>query len=186
MMTKPCLVPRILVTAGGALALCAIAIADSGARPGGGGMRGGGGFHGGGGGAHMASSNIQRPGGGGAGTRFNGNGNFNRNTNYNRNTNVNVNRNVNVDVDNHWDHGCCGHDGWGTYHPVAAGIAVGAAVGTAAAVTAAAIGSVAYALPPACVTQVYPAGTYYSCDGVWYQPQYAGTQVTYVVVNNPS
>jgi len=124
-----------------------------------------------------APAGIQRPAGGNV-NRANFNGNCNFNGNFNRNVNTNANRNVNVDVDNNWDHGCCG--GWGN-HPVAAGVAFGAA----AAVTAAAIASVAYSLPPACASRLYPAGTYYSCDGVWYQPQYVGTEVTYVVVQAP-
>ena len=27
--------------------------------------------------------------------------------------------------------------------------------------------------------------TYRNCGGAWYQPQFAGTQVTYVVINAP-
>jgi hypothetical protein len=152
---------------------------------------------GGGVGGRGAATSIQRPSGGNfnGGNRaagnlnangnrnFNGNGNFNNNVNANRNVNVNanrninanVNRNVNVNVDNGWNHG-----GY-YYHPIATGVAVGAAV----AVTAAAIGSMAYSLPPSCVTRVYPTGSYYSCGGTWYQPQYSGSQVTYVVVNSP-
>jgi hypothetical protein len=45
------------------------------------------------------------------------------------------------------------------YHAVARGVAVG----TAAA----------------------GAYTYYSCAGVWHQPQYQGDRVVYVVVNEP-
>jgi hypothetical protein len=30
-----------------------------------------------------------------------------------------------------------------------------------------------------------PYGGYYNCGGVYYQPQYQGSDVTYVVVNNP-
>ncbi|HEY2292767.1 MAG TPA: hypothetical protein VGM86_18855 [Thermoanaerobaculia bacterium] len=100
--------------------------------------------------------------------------NGNRNANVNANQNVNVNRNVNVDVDNHWD-----NDGWD--HPVAAGVAIG----TAAAITAAAIGSIAYSLPPSCTMVAMNGVTYQQCGSTWYQPQYAGSQVTYVVVNPP-
>jgi hypothetical protein len=88
------------------------------------------------------------------------------------NQNVNVNRNVNVDVDDY--HG--GHYGSG------AGLAV---VG-AAAVTAAAVGSVAYSIPPSCTAVVSAGVTYQRCGNTWYQPQYAGTSVTYVVTNPPS
>ncbi|HEY4575101.1 MAG TPA: hypothetical protein VIJ26_14080 [Thermoanaerobaculia bacterium] len=108
----------------------------------------------------------------------NRNANVNQNANVNRNVNVNqnvnVNRNVNVDVDNHWD-----NDGWD--HPVAAGMAIG----TAAAITAAAIGSIAYSLPPSCTMVAMNGVTYQQCGSTWYQPQYAGSQVTYVVVNPP-
>ena len=30
-----------------------------------------------------------------------------------------------------------------------------------------------------------PYGGYYNCGGTYYQPQYSGADVTYVVVNNP-
>ena len=96
-----------------------------------------------------------------------GNGNFNGNT---------YNRNVNVNGDVNWNHGCCG--GYGGYaHPVAGAMAVGAVAG----MTAAAVGSMAYSLPPGCS----PYGGYYNCGGTYYQPQYSGSDVTYVVVNNP-
>jgi len=158
---------------------------------GGGGMRGGGGgarMSGGGGGARMggggysggrsAATSIQRPSGGsvnrGSNVARNGNFNGNGNFNNNRNVNENVNRNVNINADNGWGGGCCGG---GFNHPVAAGMAVAGA----AAVTAAAIGSMAYSLPPGCS----PYGGYYNCGGTYYQPQYSGSDVTYVVVNNP-
>jgi len=69
----------------------------------------------------------------------------------------------------------------GHYHPVAR------AVGTTAAVaaTAAIVGSVVYSLPPSCTTVVTAGVTYQQCGGAYYQPRYAGTQVTYVVVNPP-
>ncbi|MES1198655.1 MAG: hypothetical protein ABUS48_01590 [Pseudomonadota bacterium] len=105
---------------------------------------------------------------------INHNGNFNHNTNINNNTNINRNVDVNVDVDDHWD------GGWRD-HPVAAGVAFG----TAAAVTAAAINSVVYSLPPACVVSPYSGLTYYHCGSAWYEPRYEGTTVTYVVVNAP-
>lgn len=166
-----------------ALSLAAADFADArgGRGGGGGGMRGGGGgarMSGGGfSGGRSAATSIQRPSGGGINRggnvarngNFNGNGNFNNN----RNINANVNRNVNVNVDNGWGGGCCG----GFNHPVAAGMAVAGA----AAVTAAAIGSMAYSLPPDCS----PYGGYYNCGGTYYQPQYSGSDVTYVVVNNP-
>jgi hypothetical protein len=97
-------------------------------------------------------------------------GNVNRNTNVNvNNGNVNINRDVDIDV-NH---------GWYDNHPVAAA----AAVGTAVAVTAAAVGSIVYSLPPACTVVVENGTQYNYCGGVYYQPMYSGSTVTYVVVN---
>ena len=106
-------------------------------------------------------------------TSVNANVNQNRNVNVNQNRNVNVNRNVDIDVyvDRGWDRG----------HPVATAAAVTAAV----VVTAAIVGSVVYSLPPACSMVVINGITYQQCGGAWYQPQYVGTQVTYVVVNPP-
>jgi hypothetical protein len=110
-------------------------------------------------------------------------GNINRNTNVdtnygnvNRNTNVNVNNgnvNINQDVDIDVNHG------WYNNHPVA----TAAAVGTAMAVTAAAVGSIVYSLPPACTVMVENGTQYNYCGGVYYQPMYSGSTVTYVVVN---
>jgi hypothetical protein len=97
--------------------------------------------------------------------------NVNRGASRSFDRNVNVNRNVNVDVDRR---------GWG-YHPVATGVAVGAT----AAVTAAVIGSVVYSLPPSCSSVVVNGISYQQCGSTWYQPQYAGSNVTYVVVNPP-
>jgi hypothetical protein len=92
------------------------------------------------------------------------------NRNVNTNHNVNVNRNVNVSVDDNRD-----------YHPVATAAAVTAGV----AMTSAVIGSMTHSLPPACSAVVVNGLTYQNCGGAWYQPQYAGSQVTYVVVNPP-
>jgi hypothetical protein len=41
---------------------------------------------------------------------------------------------------------------------------------------------VAYSLPYGCSPY---HSYYYSCGGVYYQPQYVGDEVTYVVVENP-
>ena len=89
--------------------------------------------------------------------------------------NVNIGNDVNIDVDNGWD-----NNGW-DYHPVARGVAFG----TAAAVTSAVVGSMIYSLPPSCANRLYGGVTYSYCNGVWYQPQYAGSSVTYIVVNPP-
>src|SRR5262245_56841199 len=100
-------------------------------------------------------------------TSVNRNVNVNRHVNVNRN--VNVHRDIDIDVDNDWNH----------YHPVARAAAVTAAVAT----TAAIVGSIAYSLPPACAPVVVNGFTYQNCGGTWYQPQYVGTAVSYVVVN---
>ena len=67
------------------------------------------------------------------------------------------------------------------YRPVARTAAV---VGTAA-VTAAAVGSAVRSLPPQCTAVTVGGATYQQCGSTWYQPRYAGSQVTYVVVNPP-
>lgn len=108
--------------------------------------------------------------------QVNRSGSVNRNANVNVNQNVNVHRDINVDVDDDWHD----HDDWDD-HPVARGVAIG----TAAAVTAAAIGSIVYSVPPSCATVVVNGLAYQQCGSTWYQPQYAGSQVTYVVVNPP-
>lgn len=74
----------------------------------------------------------------------------------------------------HWDW----DDGW---HPWA----TAAAVGVVAGVTAAAIGDVYYGLPSNCVSVLVGSVTYFQCGSVWYQPRYAGTGVTYIVVTPP-
>ena len=107
----------------------------------------------------------------------------NRNVNVNRNANVNVNRNINVnrDVDVHvhggyygGGYGCC-------YHPVA----TAAAVTATAMVTAAVVGSIVHSIPPSCTSVVVNGFAYQQCGSTWYQPQFAGTTTTYVVVNAP-
>ena len=125
----------------------------------GGGGRGGGGFRGGGGGGF---------GGRGGAARANVNRDFARPANRDVNRNIDRDWDVDVDVDRGW-------------HPVARA----AAWGTAAAVTAAAIGSVAYSLPPSCVITVVDGVSYNQCGGVWYAPQFEGSTVSYVVVSPP-
>ncbi|RZL86759.1 MAG: hypothetical protein EOP82_28850 [Variovorax sp.] len=92
--------------------------------------------------------------------------------NHNANANANVNRNVAVVNTGRYND---------NYHPVA----TAAAVTTAAVVTGAVIGSMVRTLPPSCSATIVNGITYQNCDGTWYQPQYAGSQVTYVVVNAP-
>jgi hypothetical protein len=124
--------------------------------------------------AALARSNVSR---GGPRTSVN--------RNYNRNTNVNVNRNVNVhrDVDVHVHGGYYGGGYYGgcCYHPVA----TAAAVTATAMVTAAVIGSIVHTLPPSCTSVVVNGIGYQQCGSTWYQPQFAGTTTTYVVVNAP-
>lgn len=110
----------------------------------------------------------------------NGNANINRNRDVNRN----INRNVNVDVnvhDDHHDHDH--HDHWNDWddHPFATAAAVTAGV----AVTSAVIGSIVDSLQPNCVTTVINGVAYQQCGSTWYQPQYYGTSVQYIVVNPP-
>jgi hypothetical protein len=144
------------------------------------------GKRGGGGGGHnvqtRGTTKTNFSGGGGGGNR-NTNLNKNRNTNVNsnRNTNVNVNsnRNVNVDVDVHhrggYYGGCCG------YNPVATAVAVTAAT----MVTAAVVGSIVNTVPSGCMVTVINGISYQQCGSTWYQPQYAGGGVQYVVVGRP-
>ena len=64
--------------------------------------------------------------------------------------------------------------------------AVGTAVVAGAAVaTAAVVGSTVRTLPPSCVSTVVGNVAYQQCGSTWYQPHYAGSNVTYVVVNPP-
>jgi hypothetical protein len=99
-------------------------------------------------------------------TNVNNNRNTNVNVNSNKNTNVNVNSNRHVDVDVDVDRG---------FHPVAAVATV--------AVTAAVIGSMTPSLPPSgCVPVMVGNVMYQQCGPTWYQPQYVGTSVQYVVV----
>jgi len=61
-----------------------------------------------------------------------------------------------------------------------------AAVATTAVVaTAVAVGTVARSLPPSCSSVMVGNVAYQQCGNTWYQPRYAGSDVTYVVVNPP-
>jgi hypothetical protein len=79
--------------------------------------------------------------------------------------------NINIDADNGW---------WPGY-----GYGYGAAAVAGAAIATAAIGSAVYTLPPSCISSPYSGYTYYDCAGVWYQPQFEGESVTYIVVEDP-
>lgn len=66
-------------------------------------------------------------------------------------------------------------------HPFATAAAVTAGV----AVTTAVIGTVISSLPSDCTRVNINGVTYQQCDSTWYQPQYIGSTVQYVVVNPP-
>jgi hypothetical protein len=118
---------------------------------------------------------------GGGNFRSSARTNVNRNANVNRNVNnnVNVNRNVNVNVNNNYHGG--GYYGGCCYHPVA----TAAAVTATAVVTAAVVGSIVHSVPPSCSSVIVNGLAYQHCGSTWYQPQFAGTTTTYVVVNAP-
>jgi hypothetical protein len=98
----------------------------------------------------------------------NANQDVNASQDVNANQDVNVHRDIDVDVDR-------------DYHP----IATAAAVGTVPVATAAVVGSVVHSLPSACTAVQLGDITYQQCGSTWYQPQYSGTQLTYLVVNPP-
>ncbi|KAA0974253.1 hypothetical protein [Pseudomonas sp. ANT_J28] len=95
-----------------------------------------------------------------------------------RNVNIDNSRDVDIDVDGHGRYGYDDH-----YHPIATAAAVTATV----AVTAAVVGSIftPAQLPPSCVQVIQYNTAYMQCGSTWYQPQYQGSDVTYVVVNAP-
>jgi hypothetical protein len=111
-------------------------------------------------------------------TNINSGNRTNVNVNAGNRTNVNVNTvnrtNVNVNVHGGY-HG--GYYGGGYYHT---GPSVGAVVATAIVV-----GAIVSSLPPSCTTIMANGFAYQNCGGTYYQPRYAGSSVTYVVVNRP-
>lgn len=119
--------------------------------------------------------------------------NRNANVNVNRNANVNVNRNVNVHGGYYGGHGCYGCD-WDDDHDFAVGAAVGLATGAVIGAAAnsnnnttvvVSPGTVVTGLPGGCSATIVGNVTYQRCGSVWYQPQYMGSSVQYVVVNPP-
>jgi len=100
------------------------------------------------------------------------------NVNVNRNTNVNVNRNTNVNVNVNNNRG---YYGGGYYH---SGPSVGGVIAATVA-TAIVVGAIVNTLPPNCTTLMMNGLAYQNCGGTYYQPQYQGSSVTYVVVNHP-
>jgi hypothetical protein len=129
---------------------------------------------------HAASRPQQGNANRAANANVNHNANRNSNTNVNRNTNINRDVNIDRDIDVDIDGGCCHNDYWND-HP----IATAAAITTTVAVTSAVIGSIVYSVPPSCVQVMVNGMAYQQCGSTWYQPQYAGTSVQYVVVNPP-
>lgn len=77
------------------------------------------------------------------------------------------------DVYHHYDRG---------YRPYPYGWGTGVAAATAATL---AVGAVVASLPPDCTGVTVNGAYYHRCDGRWLAPQYAGGDVTYVVVEDP-
>jgi hypothetical protein len=105
----------------------------------------------------------------------------NNNVNVNVNKNTNVNQNVNV-------HGSGGYYGppggyYGAppryYGPSPVAVVAGAVA------TAVVVGAIVASLPPNCTDVIANGVVYHNCGGTYYQPQYSGSNVTYVVVNHP-
>jgi hypothetical protein len=61
-------------------------------------------------------------------------------------------------------------------------VAVGVAVGVTTAVV---VGTTVAALPPSCNSVMVGGVLYQQCGPNWYQPQYVGPTVKYVVVTPP-
>ncbi|WP_164521182.1 hypothetical protein [Sphingomonas sp. ABOLF] len=51
--------------------------------------------------------------------------------------------------------------------------------------TSKAPGTVVYALPPNCPKVIRSNVTYFSCNNIWYKPQYLSSGVSYVIVTAP-
>ena len=105
-------------------------------------------------------------------TNKNRNTNINRNSNKNTNVNVNSNRNkntnVNIDVDVDRRHRR--HNNGGFVAGLATGLVIGAIVNS---------------LPSGCTTVMRNGIAYNQCGSTWYQPQYSGNNVTYIIVEAP-
>ena len=83
---------------------------------------------------------------------------------------------MDIDIDGDWDYGygCCYGGLWGAAAGYWAGYATGAYYG-----------DVVYALQSSCTVVVVNGITYNQCGNVWYQPQFEGTDTTYIVVEPP-
>jgi hypothetical protein len=112
-----------------------------------------------------------------AGNRVNSN-NRNYVNNSRHNVNIDNHRDVDIDVDGRGRYGYDDH-----YHPIGTAVAVGATV----AVTSAVIGAILTPaqMPSSCVQVMRYNTMYMQCGSTWYQPQYQGSDVTYIVVNAP-
>jgi hypothetical protein len=69
-------------------------------------------------------------------------------------------------------------DDW--YHPWATAAVIGATTATAIA-----IGTAVAAVPAGCVPVLVNGVSYQQCANTWYQPQYVGTSLQYIVVAAP-
>lgn len=90
----------------------------------------------------------------------------NKHKDVNRDIDIDKDVDIDVDVDNHHNNN---ND---LARAVTAGLVVGAVVNS--------IDNEAE-----CVTEPRGDVSYLYCDGVWYEPQYSGSNVTYIVVNEP-
>lgn len=110
--------------------------------------------------------------------------------NHKRRNNINIDNSrdidINVDRGGGWGHGHGNHDRWDNDDN---DWNVGKAIVTTAAIaaTASVIGSIIRAnqLPSNCVQIVSRGTSYMQCGNTWYQPQYSGPDITYIVVNSP-
>ncbi|WOK35913.1 hypothetical protein [Sphingomonas sp. C3-2] len=91
--------------------------------------------------------------------------------------NININHNYNGDSHYHGRHDHWDDDWDDHWHPVRTAATV--------AVTAAVVGSIVRSIPPNCSSVMVNGINYSQCGNTWYQPQYAGSSVQYVVVNPP-
>jgi hypothetical protein len=64
-------------------------------------------------------------------------------------------------------------------------VARAAVVTTAAVATTAVVGAAVRTLPPSCSAVAVGGVAYQHCGNAWYQPRYAGSEVSYVVVTPP-
>jgi hypothetical protein len=98
-----------------------------------------------------------------------------------------VNVDADIEVDDDW-HGGDIDDDWdgGEFLAGAAvGAVAGAIVADAASPDTVVVGTMVPALPGGCTEVASGSTVVYDCSGVYYQPQYSGTSVQYVVVTGP-